>query len=103
MTKLIATSQELEKYQELDLKKSSQILKVELEACLDVKLKSLILASSSSSSRDFRLASRVKSTHSSLKLDLTISLSMTENFDDYQRLKLLIVENYQVTFRFHRS
>ena len=34
----------------------------------------LELDSSSSSSRNFRLANRVKSTHSSLKLDLTISL-----------------------------
>ena len=54
-TRLIATSQELEKYQELDLKKSSQVLKVKLETCLDVKLKLLILASSSSSSRHLRL------------------------------------------------
>ena len=53
--RLIATSQELEKYQKLDLKKSSQVLKVELEACLDVKFKSLILASNSNSSRNFRL------------------------------------------------
>ena len=52
--RLIATSQELEKYQGLDLKKSSQVLKVEFEACLDVKLKFLILASSSSSNRNFR-------------------------------------------------
>ena len=54
-SRLIATSQELEKYQELDLKKSSQVLKVEFEACLDVKFKFLILASSSSSSRNLRL------------------------------------------------
>ena len=53
--KLIATSQKFEKYQEFDLKKSNQILKVKLKICLDVKLKFLILTSSSNSNRNFRL------------------------------------------------
>ena len=53
-SRLIATSQKLEKYQEFDLKKSSQILKIELEVCLDVKFKFLILASNSNSSRNLR-------------------------------------------------
>ena len=53
--RLIATSQKFEKYQEFDLKKSNQILKVEFETCLDVKFKFLILASNSNSSRNFRL------------------------------------------------
>ena len=50
---------------DLRLDSSSSLL-----ACQELELDSSL-----SSSRDFRLASRVKSTHSSLKLDLTISLN----------------------------
>ena len=52
--RLIATSQKLKKYQKLDLKKSSQVLKIEFEVCFDVKFKFLILTSSSNSSRNLR-------------------------------------------------
>ena len=91
-TRLIATSQELEKYQELDLKKSSQVLKVELEACLDVKLKFLILASSLSSSRRSRLEAWLD-IKSSFRLELETWLEQLENTQIWSKYYVLRKSN----------
>ena len=40
--KLIASSQKFEKYQEFNLKKSSQTLKIKFEVCFDIKSSFLI-------------------------------------------------------------
>ena len=64
-------SQTQVKFWRLDLRLDSSS---NLLACQELEFDS-----SSSSSRDFRLASRVKSIHSSLKLDLTISLDTSNN------------------------
>ena len=92
LSRLIATSQELEKYQELDLKKSSQVLKVELETCLDVKLKSLILTSSSSSSRRFRFEVWLD-IKSSFRLELEVWLEQLESTQIWSKYYVLRKSN----------
>ena len=91
-TRLIATSQELEKYQEFDLKKSNQILKVKLEACFDVKFKFLILASSSNSNRKFRLEAWLD-IKSNFRLKLEAWFEQLENIQIWSKYYVLRKSN----------